>query len=56
MDLLPKLRAIEAFPVVVDGRQLICLRDPLQYAAESLVVAYPAFFILTLLDGHRGDH
>ncbi len=52
MDLqLPKLRAIEAFPVVVDGRQLICLRDPLQYAAESLVVAYPALFILTLLDG-----
>ncbi len=52
MDLpLPKLRPVEAFPVEVDGRQLICLRDPLRYAAESLLVPYPAFLILTLLDG-----
>ena len=52
MDLArPKLRPIEAFPVEIDGRTLICLRDPLQYAAESLLVPYPAFFVLTLLDG-----
>jgi AmmeMemoRadiSam system protein B len=48
---LPKLRSIEAFPVEVDGRKLICLRDPLQYATETLLVPYPAFVVLTLLDG-----
>ena len=48
---LPKLRPVEAFPVEVDGQQLICLHDPLQYATESLALAPPAFFILTLLDG-----
>jgi hypothetical protein len=50
---LPKLRPVEAFPVEIDGQQLVCLRDPLQFAAESLLVAHPAFFILTLLDGTR---
>lgn len=54
MDLrLPKLRAVDAFPVELDGRSLICLRDPLQYAAESLLVAPPALFILSLLDGRH---
>ena len=48
---LPKLRSIEVFPVEVEGRKLICLRDPLQYATESLLVAYPALVVLTLLDG-----
>jgi hypothetical protein len=47
----PKIRGVEAFPVEIDGRHLICLRDPLQYASESLLVPHPAFFILTLLDG-----
>src|SRR2546425_3658285 len=53
-SVLPKLRPVEAFPVEVDGQQLICLRDPLQYATESIAVAAPAFFILTLLDGLHG--
>ncbi len=48
---LPKLRPAEAFPVDVDGRRLVCLRDPLQYAAEPLLVPLPAYFVLTLLDG-----
>jgi AmmeMemoRadiSam system protein B len=47
----PQIRPVEAFPVEVDGRQLICLRDPLYYATESLLVPPPAFFLLTLLDG-----
>ena len=53
-SVLPKLRLVEAFPVEVEGQQLICLHDPLQYATDSLAVAPPAFFILTLLDGTRG--
>jgi AmmeMemoRadiSam system protein B len=50
---LPRLRALEAFPVEVDGRKLVCVHDPLGYAADSIVVAYPTFFLLTLLDGQR---
>ena len=52
-SVLPKLRAVEAFPVEVDARQLVCLRDPLQYASQPVLVPHPAFFILTLLDGTR---
>ncbi len=47
----PQLRPVEAFPVDVDGQQVICLHDPLQYATESLLLGAPAFFVLTLLDG-----
>src|SRR5262245_4890683 len=50
---LPKLRSIETFPVDVDSKPLVCLRDPLRYAAAPLLVPYPAYFILTLLDGRR---
>lgn len=50
---LPKLRSIEAFPVDVEAQPLVCLRDPMRYAATPLLVPYPAFFILTLLDGRR---
>ena len=50
---LPKLRSIEAFPVDVERKPLVCLRDPLRYAAAPLLVPYPAYFILTLLDGRR---
>lgn len=50
---LPKLRALEAFPVDIDARTLVCLRDPLRYAANPLFVPYPAFYLATLLDGRR---
>lgn len=52
---LPKLRSIEAFPVDVDARPLVCLRDPLHYGATPLLVPYPAYFVLTLLDGRRSS-
>lgn len=50
---LPKLRSIETFPVDVAAKPLVCLRDPMRYATTPLLVPYPAFFILTLLDGQR---
>src|SRR4051794_35144563 len=54
MDLpLPRLRPAEAFPVDVDGRRFVCLRDPLRYAADPLLIPVPAYFILTLLDGRH---
>jgi hypothetical protein len=50
---LPKLRSIAAFPVAVEAKPLVCLRDPRRYAAAPLLIPYPACFILTLLDGRR---
>ncbi len=50
---LPRLRPIETFPVAVDGHQLVCLRDPHHYAAESIVVPPQALFVLGLLDGRH---
>jgi len=50
---LPRIRPIEAFPVEVDARRLVCLRDPLQYATDSILVSPEAFFIVTLLDGRH---
>ncbi len=50
---LPKLRAVEVFPVADAATPLVCLRDPHHYATTPLLVPYPAYFILTLLDGRR---
>jgi AmmeMemoRadiSam system protein B len=49
----PRLRPIEAFPVDVDGNRLICLRDPLEYAAGPVLVGEPTFFVAAHLDGTR---
>jgi AmmeMemoRadiSam system protein B len=49
----PCLRAIEAFPAVVDGREVICLRDPSGLTEAVLTVARPAVALLALMDGTR---
>ena len=53
-DALPRLRYVDAFPVDVDGQQLIYLRDPEGIAKEGLGVAPKVFELMTLLDGDRG--
>jgi len=47
----PKLRPIEAFPVDLGGRQVICLRDPTQLADDAVFVPREALFILAHFDG-----
>jgi len=49
----PRLRPVEAFPVVVDGREVICLRDPSGLTEAVLTVPRPVVAILALLDGTR---
>ena len=49
----PCLRRIEAFPAVVDGREVICLRDPSGLTEAVLTVPRPAAPILALMDGTR---
>ncbi len=49
----PKLRQIEAFPVEASGQQVICLRDPHNYAENPLLVPHNVFFIISLFDGNH---
>ena len=49
----PKLRPIEVFPVEAEGRQLLCLRDPLQYVTESVFVPRESLPILQYFDGQH---
>ena len=47
----PKLRPVEAFPVEIEGRQMIGLRDPLGISPEVLFLSPEAFFLANLMDG-----
>jgi AmmeMemoRadiSam system protein B len=53
LDALPRLRYVDAFPVDVEGEQLIYLRDPEGIAGEGLGVPPHVFDLMRLLDGHR---
>lgn len=49
----PRLRAVEVFPVRVDGRDLVCLRDPTGLSESVLTMPPATLEILALLDGTR---
>ena len=49
----PKLRNVEPIPVLVQGREAICLKDPFELADGMLCVPREALPILALLDGRR---
>jgi AmmeMemoRadiSam system protein B len=50
---IPRLRAVEAFPVTLDGREVICLRDPSGLTEAVVTVPRPVVEILALFDGTR---
>jgi hypothetical protein len=49
----PRLRPLEAFPASVEGREVICLRDPSGLTEAVLTVPRPVVAILALMDGTR---
>jgi len=49
----PKLRAVEAFPTVIEGREVICLRDPAGFTDAVLVIPRPLIPVLALFDGEH---
>jgi AmmeMemoRadiSam system protein B len=49
----PKLRPIEAFPVNISGREVICLRDPSQLTEVVVFVPHEALFVLAHFDGQH---
>ncbi|HIE27297.1 TPA: AmmeMemoRadiSam system protein B [Candidatus Poribacteria bacterium] len=46
----PKLRNIEIFPVQLQGRRMLCLRDPLNFA-ETAFIPYELLEIIRYFDG-----
>lgn len=49
----PKLRPIEAFPVTGENGTRVCMRDPLNYATEPLLLPQITYFILSHFDGQH---
>ena len=47
----PRLRPLEAFPVRMEGRTLLCLRDPEGLAAQPILLPGPATAIVAQMDG-----
>ena len=47
----PKIRGIEAFPVRVSGKEMICLRDPQKLSQDPLIVSQDVLYIISLFDG-----
>ena len=48
----PQMRYVEAFPVDIEGKQLIYLRDT-EGLAPGMAVPNAAYFLLTQMDGSR---
>jgi len=49
----PKLRNVEAFPADVQGRRVVCLRDPQQIAPGMICLPPEIYFIVSLFDGEH---
>ena len=47
----PRLRPLEAFPATVQGKQVLCLRDPMHYTDAVVSVPPQTAAILDLFDG-----
>jgi len=47
----PKLRNIDAFPVKMQGQDLICFRDPQRITENVVFLPQSAYFIVSLFDG-----
>lgn len=52
-DDYPKLRPLEVLPVAVQGRQLVCLRDPLGFAEAPCCIEPQHYFIVSMFDGEH---
>ncbi len=49
----PKVRGVEAFPVVVEGQRLMAIRDPSGWSERVLMVSHETLFVISCLDGRR---
>ena len=50
----PKVRPLDAFPLQVEGKEMIGIKDPVGIAPEIVFVPPEAFFLISLMDGTNG--
>ncbi len=50
---LPRLRQVEVIPLEQEGNQAFCLRDPLEFAPQPLVLGVAGLLVLSHLDGRH---
>ncbi|MBI4245079.1 MAG: AmmeMemoRadiSam system protein B [Planctomycetes bacterium] len=53
---LPRLRNIDAYPVDIEGKRYVCLKDPENIIDNLLILTPHAFMIATMLDGKKDIH
>ncbi|PYU94488.1 MAG: AmmeMemoRadiSam system protein B [Acidobacteria bacterium] len=49
----PRLRPVEAFPVRLQGQDLVCLRDPAALAEQPIFLNGPLVLLVSLMDGSK---
>ena len=47
----PKIRPVNAFPVMYSGKEMICLKDASGFTASTILVPKAVFLIISMLDG-----
>lgn len=52
-DLKPKIRAVEVFPTIVDGKEMVILKDPLDLCGQMVFLSPESFFLVSLMDGNN---
>lgn len=54
MELLkPKIRAVESFPTLIDGKEMIILKDPLDICSQMVFLTPESFLLVALMDGSK---
>lgn len=54
MEILkPKIRPVEIFPTLVEGKEMLILKDPLDLNPQMVFLSPESFFLVTLMDGSR---
>jgi hypothetical protein len=52
--LYPRLRPVEAFPVQMNGRDLVCVLDPEALAEDPISLSRMLLFLISRMDGENG--
>jgi hypothetical protein len=47
----PRIRPVEAFPVNINGQDMICLKDPAGMAEQPIFLGGPLVLLVSLMDG-----
>ena len=47
----PKIRPLDAFPIQVEGKEMVGIKDPVGICSEVVFVPPEAFFLISLMDG-----